>query len=127
MTEDEQEKREADERLARMPPEILRAAVACIRRHFAVQAFDEIRELHAEHGRGWVHFMTMTTIRPGVVLPRGHLDWGMRVRNLLREHVALDGALPFGHGWEDCYVEVVEVAVGLRPDPFAQEENWLWK
>lgn len=42
-----------------------------------------------------------------------HFNWGMRIRNRLRDNVCLDNKLPSGN-WDDYYVILVEKACGLR-------------
>ena len=42
-----------------------------------------------------------------------HFDWGMRVRNALRDGVCSDSILPSGN-WDDYYVQMIELACELR-------------
>lgn len=111
------------ETLSQIQPDILRRSVEHVKSIFTIEDAEKIRALHKEHGDNWWIWVSTLKLPNGSVIPRGHFDFGMRMRNSLREHVGLDDILPFNHGWEDCYVEIVEVAVGLRPNPLAQEEN----
>ena len=106
--------------LDRIPRDILERAIARLGEQFSPETVEYIRGLHAKYGGSWVHFMSVLKLPGGAEIPRGHLDFGMRVRNDLREQVGLDDVLPFEHGWEDCYVEIIEAAVGLRPLPSAE-------
>jgi hypothetical protein len=42
-----------------------------------------------------------------------HFNFGMKIRNLLRDKVCLDDALPSGN-WDDYYAYLIECAVGMR-------------
>lgn len=42
-----------------------------------------------------------------------HFNWGMKIRNLLRDKVCLDDKLATGN-WDDYYAQCVEYALGLR-------------
>jgi len=42
-----------------------------------------------------------------------HFNFGMKIRNLLRDKVCLDDKLPSGN-WDDYYVYLIECAVGMR-------------
>ena len=42
-----------------------------------------------------------------------HFNFGMKIRNLLRDKICLDGDLPSGN-WDDYYVYLIECAVGMR-------------
>lgn len=44
---------------------------------------------------------------------RYHFSWGMWMRNQLRNRGIPDSALPSGN-WDDYYVPVVELALGIR-------------
>ena len=42
-----------------------------------------------------------------------HFNWGMKIRNLLRDKVCLDDQLPSGN-WDDYYTYCIEDALGMR-------------
>jgi hypothetical protein len=44
-------------------------------------------------------------------------NWGRAIRNYLREKVCTDHILPSPWGFDDYYVQLVEIAVGRRDDP----------
>jgi len=44
-----------------------------------------------------------------------HFHWGMGIRNLLREGGFKDDQLP-DQNWDDYYIPVVELAVGIRKE-----------
>jgi len=46
-----------------------------------------------------------------------HHFWGMGIRNLLRDGGFLDDQLP-DKNWDDYYIPVVELAVGIREDKY---------
>lgn len=45
-----------------------------------------------------------------------HHGWGTAIRNHLRDTVCHDDSLPSGN-WDDYYVPLVEISVGLREVP----------
>jgi hypothetical protein len=42
-----------------------------------------------------------------------HHGWGTGIRNLLRDNVCSDDRLP-SKNWDDYYIRLVEIAVGVR-------------
>jgi len=91
-----------DEKLKEMDPLLLDNAVKFLSRELPEDAKQEIREMHEKdplHWSGPYHF-----------------SWGMGVRNALRKYGLKDDLLPEGN-WDDYYVPVVEVAVGVREMP----------
>ncbi|HEY0006207.1 MAG TPA: hypothetical protein VGB17_15615 [Pyrinomonadaceae bacterium] len=108
-------------RLAEMPPDVLKRAIAFIRSELPEEVKEDIRRLHAEYGEDWIGEMSVLELPGGKGrIPRGHFEWGMRVRNALRNHGLSDDLL-LNLNWDDYYVQVVEIAVGLRPNPLEEK------
>lgn len=99
------EKAYYDERLKEIPPDVLTRAVDVIRQKVRK---DDQERIRADFGRfgehDWIHQGGM-----------GHHGGGMWIRNRLREEGLTDDLLP-GNNWDDYYVQVIEVALGLRPE-----------
>lgn len=51
-----------------------------------------------------------------------HFSWGMFIRNQLRDNVCTDETLPTKN-WDDLYVQLVEIVVGIRNDISFEEYN----
>jgi hypothetical protein len=95
-----------DARLAEMPADLLRRAVQVIIDFVPVEAKRMIREDFFRFGEhNWIHDGRL-----------GHHGGGRQIRNLFRQHGITDDQLPH-ECWDDYYVQVVEVALDLRPWP----------
>ncbi len=84
---------------------MLDKAVAIAKKWLSLEIAEEMREIHASDGPHWIHNQTL-----------GHHWFGMQFRNVLRDGDLLDGVLPSGN-WDDYYVQVLEIAIGVRPRP----------
>lgn len=112
-----------DEILKQVPPSILRRAIKYLRGAMTKEDVAEIKRAHEEHGDDWWVWISTLKLPDGRVIPRGHFEFGMRVRNALRVNVGFDDVLPFEHGWEECYVPIVEIAAGIRESPLARKPD----
>lgn len=93
------------ERLAEMPPDVLRRAVDVLAGWIGHDDKASVREAVAKYGSHvWIH--------EGL----HHFGWGMVTRNKLRDAGLLDDLLPMGN-WDDYYVTCIEIACGARKMP----------
>ena len=93
-----------DEKLKEMPRDVLEAAVKYFKDNMPEEVKQECKQLFAEKGE----------IEWAITL---HHFWGMNMRNKLRSETnLLDDRLPDGN-WDDYYIQVIEVACGLRDIP----------
>lgn len=108
-----------DHMLSLVPRDIIVRAVEYLRDALTDEDRARVMDAYAERGPDW--WMWTTTLRlpgpEGGVIPRGHFGFGMAVRNALRVNVCPDKDIPLGDGWEELYVPVVEIAVGIREMP----------
>ena len=93
-------KRFHDERWFELDSKLKHKAVAVLTDELDASTFSQIVLLHNVDPVHWIGL--------------NHHGWGTGIRNLLREKVALDDALPTGN-WDDYYVQAIEAAAGLRP------------
>jgi hypothetical protein len=91
-----------DERLAEMPNDILRGSVQFLKNEFTPELIKEIKAKYTMEGADWI--------------AGKHHTWGMQVRNKLREAGFKDDMLPTKN-WDEYYVQVVEIACGIRKMP----------
>lgn len=105
-----------DALLRELAPDLLERVIQFLRLELTEDERAAIRRLHAEHKSEWVYHMTDLKLPSGARIPRGHFGWGMALRNGLRAAGFDDTDLP-RKNWDEYYVPVVEVAIGLRPMP----------
>lgn len=79
--------------------ELRERCVEFLRKNLPENVQKQIRELYEKEGpEWWVPF---------------HFSWGMGIRNMLRDGGFRDDLLPCGD-WDHYWVQVVEVAVGIK-------------
>jgi hypothetical protein len=89
-----------DEKLSEIPKDFLEECVKLIQKEFEQEEIDEIKNAYEQDGEiEWA-------------IPYHH-GWGTNVRNLLRQEGCLDYKLP-DKNWDDYYIQVIELALGLR-------------
>ena len=88
-----------DKKFNEIPKDFLKEVVEFLEKEFTDEAKEAIRTLHKENGEDWA-------------IPF-HSDWGMGIRNALRQADFVDRMLP-DNNWDDYYIQVVEAAVGIR-------------
>lgn len=89
------------DRLAELPAGVLDTVVAAFQNHHNEKTLQEIRDRWESDPETWWALY--------------HFGWGMSVRNFFRSYV-VDQELPSGN-WDDYYIPVIEVAVGVRARP----------
>lgn len=86
-------------RLSECPLWIVEKSVSYLKSVFTESIIEDIVRYHKSNPDSW--------------WAEHHFDWGMRIRNLLRDNVCLDNILPSGN-WDDYYVQMIELACELR-------------
>lgn len=92
-----------NERLAEIPKNFLDGAVQCLKDelHEHYEIVEWIKSQYEKNPLNWIH------------LEHQHHGFGMGIRNFLRDKGFKDDVLPISN-WDDYYVQVIELAVGLR-------------
>lgn len=85
--------------LEECPSWIIASAVKYLKETIPEETVEEIRGMWDKDNSTWWAMI--------------HHGWGTSVRNLLRDNVCTDAKLPSGN-WDDYYIQMVEVACGLR-------------
>lgn len=92
-----------DQKLAEIPKDFLFGAVNFLKNDLSHDEKHIILERYKEKGLiDWIE--------------GEHHGWGMSIRNALRTEGFTDDQLPDGN-WDDYYIQVVEIAVGIRDFP----------
>ena len=91
-----------EQALKDLPLWIITKGVGVLRDTITINSGKYIREAYREDPEHWWAL--------------SHFTWGMTIRNLLRDKVCLDQELP-SRNWDDYYVQLVEIAVGVREVP----------
>lgn len=86
-------------RLSECPLWIIEKSVSYLKSVFTESLIEDIVRYHKTN--------------PDIWWAKYHFDWGMRIRNLLRDNVCLDNILPSGN-WDDYYVQMIELACDVR-------------
>ncbi|MEP0872458.1 hypothetical protein NDA01_21820 [Trichocoleus desertorum AS-A10] len=94
----EERKQYFEQKLREMPPDVLEKAIAVFQ-----TLPDEFKaECKARHA-----------IEPDSWMACWHHDAGRHLRNMLRVHGLGDALLP-DKNWDDYYIQVLEISLGLR-------------
>ncbi|MBD3882111.1 hypothetical protein IFO70_10110 [Phormidium tenue FACHB-886] len=97
----EERKQYFEEKLREIPPDVLEKAIAV----FQTLPQEFKAECKARHA-----------IEPDDWITCWHLGAGMQLRNMLRDHGLRDDLLP-DKNWDDYYIQVLEISLGLRDRP----------
>lgn len=87
------------DKLKELDDKVIKDSVKCLKESFSVNGKRWVWRRAEERGESW--------------FIEHHFRMGMNIRNLLREEILSDHKLPTGN-WDDYYVELVEIACGLR-------------
>jgi hypothetical protein len=87
-------------RLAELPEWVVEKAVKVLRENLSDESKYRIYEEWKKDNLNWVGL--------------DHHGWGTAIRKLLRKEVCLDDILPSEWGYDDYYLQLVELAVGIR-------------
>lgn len=89
-----------NQKLAEMPKDFLEGSVNFLKGYLPENVKQSIIEVYEEFGLiDWIG--------------NNHHGWGTGIRNALRDAGFLDDQLP-NENWDDYYIQVVELAVGIR-------------
>jgi len=88
-----------DEKLAELPTKFVNNCVEFLKIDIPEYVKEDIKD---EYKKDPIHWCTPY-----------HLNWGMGVRNSLRQAGFTDDKLPTKN-WDDYYVRIIEIACGLR-------------
>ncbi|MDX2215509.1 MAG: hypothetical protein SFY66_19755 [Oculatellaceae cyanobacterium bins.114] len=94
----EERKQYFEDKFREIPPQVLEQAIAVFE-SLPAEFKTECRVRHAIEPDNWISCW--------------HLSVGMQLRNLLRQKGLTDDLLP-DKNWDDYYVQVLEVSLGLR-------------
>jgi len=133
MSEKEEERRERVALFAKFcdSTEALTKSLEILKQNFdkSGNLVDSIKSAFEKYGENdWIHRMNEFPRPPEMtnqeyaLLSRGeHLGFGMQVRNSLRTaKIIEESSLPTGN-WDDIYIPLIEVALGLREIPNQQK------
>lgn len=99
-----------------LPQNINDKAIKVLQEYVTLADKQRFQQLVNKHGlRNWISFVSVLELPNGKKIPRGHFEYGMKIRNYLREQVCLDADLPSGN-WDDYYLTLLEIACDLRKE-----------
>lgn len=92
-----------EQKLMEIPKDVLEGTVQLLKKSVPEKLKNLLKEIYKKDPDNWM-------------IPY-HFGFGMSIRNVIREGGFPDKKLPDGN-WDDYYVQVLEIAIGVREMPF---------